>query len=108
MSNNNRVVGIFTMPQEFPCGPQASCCGPIGQSDEELEALRSAIAKLGVEVEVHNVNTLGDGEQYQNVRMLLKSFGYGVVPILTVDGEVISIGNPKPEGAASAVKAKIE
>ncbi len=101
MSNKNRTVRIFTMPQEFPCGP-------VGQTEEEIEALRSAISKLGVEVEVHNVKNLDDESQHQNVRNLLKSFGYGALPILTVDGGVMSMGNPKPEEAASAVKAKIE
>ena len=30
MTGEKRTVGIFTIPQEFPCGEESSCCGPVG------------------------------------------------------------------------------
>lgn len=108
MVSNNKVVRIFTMPQEFPCGPQASCCGPVGQSEEEVKALSAAVEELGVEVEVHNVKDMNDLANYQNVLTLLRSFGLVAVPVLTVGDEVVSIGVPTPEQAVSAVKGNLE
>ena len=32
MSENEQKVHIFTAPQEFPCGKDSTCCGPVGQS----------------------------------------------------------------------------
>lgn len=34
MNKNDKVAKNFTMKQQFPCGPQSSCCGPIGQREE--------------------------------------------------------------------------
>ncbi|NPV71141.1 MAG: hypothetical protein HPY55_10945 [Firmicutes bacterium] len=45
MSTSSRTVRVFTMPQQFPCGPRSSCCGPIGQSEEEVNNIRSAIGQ---------------------------------------------------------------
>src|SRR5512143_2946882 len=36
MSENNSTIRFYDLPQSFPCGPQSSCCGPVGQSNEEL------------------------------------------------------------------------
>ena len=31
-----KKVKIFTVEQQFPCGQNASCCGPTGQSEQEI------------------------------------------------------------------------
>jgi hypothetical protein len=79
MSYSN-VVKIFTMEQQFPCGPQSSCCGPIGQSQEEVLSLKSAIEKLGVGVEVYDVQKLKNIQEYPEVFKLLRSFGPQATP----------------------------
>ena len=50
MSDKKKEVKIFTMEQQFPCGPKSSCCGPIGQSEQEVTSLKTAIEKLDLEV----------------------------------------------------------
>ena len=107
MSQNRRAVGIFTMPQEFPCGNDSTCCGPVGQTEEEIAALEAAIERLGVEVEVHDVNSPEVAQKHPNVLQLLRSFGRDIVPILTVGGEVVCVGRPSIEEAVRAVEEKL-
>ncbi|MDZ7261053.1 MAG: hypothetical protein ONB05_02895 [candidate division KSB1 bacterium] len=106
--SDNHVIKIFTMPQEFPCGPASACCGPIGQSDEELQALKTGLEeRLNVKVETFNVR---DGQVIRDHRQilgLLRSFGWGVLPIITVGDEVVSMGAPTLEGAVEMIKSKL-
>ena len=46
------VVRIYTAPLQFPCGPGTTCCS-VGQSDEYIGQLTSAIENMGVVVKVH-------------------------------------------------------
>lgn len=107
MGSNNKIVRIFTAPLQFPCGPNASCCGPIGQSDDDVKKLSTAIRNLGVEVEVHNIMEDGFARRFPSVTSLLGSFGPGIVPILSIGDEVISMGTPTPEEAVHAVKERL-
>lgn len=107
MSADKPIVGIFTMPQEYPCGPNSSCCGPVGQSAEEVAALRAVIERLGAEVQVHNVRDPETAEKYANVGQLLSTFGAQAIPILTVGDNVVSMGLPTPEKAAKAIEQKL-
>lgn len=105
--SEQKIVRIFTAPLQFPCGSDSSCCGPIGQSDDDLKKLSDAIRNLGVVVEVYNIKENGFTGRFPNVAKLLGSFGPGIVPILAIGDEVISMGVPKPEEAAQAVKEKL-
>ena len=107
MSEDKPVVGIFTMPQEFPCGKDATCCGPIGQSDEEVAALRASIQELGATVEVHNVKEPEVIQEHPHVSKLLRTFGMGVVPILAVGDEVVGMAFPSADEAVEAVRDKL-
>lgn len=108
MSQNNKVVRIFTMPLQFPCGPQAACCGPIGQSDEDIQNLKESIEKeLNVQVEVRNVIKGEDMRDYRQISGLFRSFGPMSLPIIAIDDEVVSMGNPTPQEAIAAIQEKI-
>jgi len=108
MTSNNKTVRIFTMPQNFPCGPRSSCCGPIGQSEEEIATLKTKIAdELGYDVEVFDVMNHDAVKNYYLVVQLLSSFGPMALPILTLGDEVVSIGNPQPEEAVAAIREKM-
>lgn len=107
MSTNNKVVRIFTAPLQFPCGPNSSCCGPIGQSDEDVKKLSAAIKNLGVEVDVHNIMEEGFNKRFPSIGNLLGSFGPGIVPVLSIGDEIISMGTPTIEEAVQAVKEKL-
>ncbi|MFQ6082300.1 MAG: hypothetical protein ACE5WD_02940 [Candidatus Aminicenantia bacterium] len=108
MNKNNKTVRIFTMPLQFPCGPQAACCGPIGQSEEEIQKLKESIEKeLGVRVEVKNVMRGEDMRDYRQISELFRSFGPMSLPIIAIEDEVVSMGNPTPEEAVSTLQEKM-
>ena len=90
--NEEKVIKIFTLKQEFPCGPQASCCGPVGQTEEEISELKNAIEGLGLKVEVFDVSNFKDELLYPEVTKILKNFGLGYVPVITVNNELACVG----------------
>ncbi|MCX6383083.1 MAG: ParB/RepB/Spo0J family partition protein [Actinobacteria bacterium] len=92
MNEKNKVIKIFTMKQEFPCGPQSSCCGPVGQTEEEISELKNAIEGLGLKVEVFDVSNFKDELLYPEVTEVLKNFGLEYVPVITVNDELVCVG----------------
>ncbi len=107
--DGKKILKIFMMPQEFPCGEQSSCCGPIGQSKEEIQSLKNSIEEeLGYEVEVLNVKNEDDVKDYPRIVQLLQSLGPNALPILKLEDEVVSMGNPTPEKAIAAIREKTE
>jgi hypothetical protein len=93
MKNNSKSIKIFTMKQEFPCGPQASCCGPIGQSEEEILSLKNEIEKnLDITVEIVDIQKTKKWRQHPQILKLLQSFGLGATPIIAVGDEVACFG----------------
>ena len=104
---DKKTVRIFTFPLQFPCGENSSCCGPIGQSDEDVKKLSDAIGDLDIEVESHNIMEDGFAGRFPFIDNLLGSFGPGIVPILAIGEEVVSMGAPTPEEAVQAVKEKL-
>lgn len=108
MKNNNKTVRIFMLPLRFPCGPQSSCCGPIGQSEEEIQAYKDLIEKeLQCNVEVIDVTNGKEMKNHLNIVRLVHSFGPTALPIITLEEEVVSMGNSKPEEAVMAIKEKM-
>ncbi|MCM8830418.1 MAG: arsenic metallochaperone ArsD family protein [Candidatus Omnitrophica bacterium] len=104
---NKKVVNIFTAPLQFPCGVGSSCCGPIGQSEEDIKKLSDSIKGLGVSVEVYNIMEENFDKSFPQVASLIGSFGPGITPILAIDDDIISMGNPSIEEAIQIVKEKI-
>lgn len=108
MSSNDKIVRIFTTPVQFPCGPQSSCCGAIGQTEEQIRALREQIEKsCGVKTEVRNVMRGEDMKNYREIIALIRSLGPMALPIIAVGDEVVSVGNPEPAEAAELIKEKL-
>lgn len=107
MQTNNKIAKIFTMEQQFPCGPQSSCCGPIGQSKEEITALKNAIEKLGLEVEVYDVQNTKNLRDNLHVLKLLRTFGPQALPIITVRDDIACIGQSETSEVISAIKSKL-
>ena len=103
------VVRIFTATLQFPCGPGTTCCS-VGQSEEYVKALVSAMEGLGVSVKVHNVEEDG-GElfsRFPSAGEMLKEFGPGITPILSLNDEVIAMGVATPEEALTVISEKLE
>ena len=108
MSNNTTNVRIFIMPQQFPCGPEATCCGPIGQPEQEIQMLKSAIEKeICPRVEVLDVTNENDMERHPQIAQLFSSLGMKALPIITLNEETISMGNPSPREAVSGIREKM-
>jgi len=101
-------INIFTMPQEFPCGADSSCCGPIGQTEEEVQTLKQGLEReLGLPVQTFNVKNGGDMKDHRPILALLRSFGWAVLPIIAVNDQVVSMGLPTVPEAAAAVRQKL-
>lgn len=106
--SEQKTIKIFTVPQQFPCGPQSSCCDPIGQSDEEIQSLKSIIEKeIDCQVDVLNVINENDMRNHLQIIHLVRSFGPMALPIITLNNDVVSMGNAMPEEAALAIKEKM-
>ena len=103
------VVRIYTAPLQFPCGPGTTCCS-VGQSEEYVKALVSAMEGLGVSVKVHNVEEDGDElfARFPSAGEMLKEFGPGITPILSLNDEVIAMGVATPEEALTVISEKLE
>jgi len=107
-NNNHKLVRLFTMPQQFPCGPAAACCGPVGQTEEEIQELKKSIEKeLSVPVEVRNVTSGKDMRDFRPISGLLRTFGPTSLPFIAIGDEVVSMGNPSPEEAVAALREKL-
>lgn len=102
------IVRIFTAPLQFPCGPGTTCCS-VGQSEEYVAALVSAMENIGVSVKVHNIEE--DGEElfsrFPDAGELLKAFGPGITPILSLNDEVVAMGIATQEDALSVIREKL-
>jgi len=107
MQETKRTVGIFTLPLEFPCGAGSACCGPVGQTEEEVAAMKAAVEELSVEVEVYNVKKLEVLQQHPRVFAVLRAFGLAAVPILTVGDRVVAMGAASVEDAVAAIKENL-
>jgi len=107
MSDKKKEVKIFTMEQQFPCGPKSSCCGPIGQSKEEIAVLKNAIEKLGLEVEVCDVQKMKNLQENPQVFKIFSAFGPPAIPVITVGGEVASMGQSEINDTIFSIKSKL-
>ena len=105
--SEQKTVKIFTMEQQFPCGPKSSCCGPIGQSEEEVMSLKNVIEKLGPEVEIYDVKNLENLREHPQVFKLFRTFGPQAIPVITVADEVVCMGKSEVNETISAIKSKL-
>jgi hypothetical protein len=105
--NNKKIAKIFTLEQQFPCGPNSSCCGPIGQSEQEATALKNAIQKLGVDVEIYDVQKIKNLQEHPQVFKLFRTFGSQAIPVITVDNEIACMGQSEVSETVSAIKSKL-
>jgi hypothetical protein len=103
------TVRLYFVPQTFPCGPQSSCCGPVGQTQAEVEAYRRQLEEglPGVPVQAIDASRpLQLGRDAAVIR-LLNTFGHAACPIVAVGGEVVSMGPPAIGELVDLIKAKL-
>lgn len=104
---NKKTVKIFTMEQQFPCGPKSNCCGPLGQSEQEVRVLKNAVEKIGASVEIHDIQKIKNLQDNPQVFKLFRTFGPQAIPIITVDKDVACMGQSDVDEIVSAVKSKL-
>lgn len=103
------VIRLYYLPPTFPCAPQSSCCGPIGQSEGELREYVGQIVKSlpGAQVQTIDVSQkLNLGRDLAAVK-LLNTFGAAACPIFALDHEVVSMGLPSIAELIELLRAKI-
>jgi len=105
--SDEKTVKIFTLEQQFPCGPQSSCCGPIGQSEEEIMSLKKGIENLGIDVEICDIRKMKNLQENPQVFKLFRTFGPQAIPVITVGDEVACIGQSETNEIISAIKGKL-
>ncbi|MFB0526882.1 MAG: hypothetical protein ACETVO_05385 [bacterium] len=105
--SEQKTVKIFTMEQQFPCGPQSTCCGPIGQSEEEITSLKNGIEKLGIDVEICDIRKMKNLQEVPQVFRLFRTFGPQAIPVITVGDEVACMGQSETDEIISAIKSKL-
>jgi len=105
--SEQKTVKIFTLEQQFPCGPQSSCCGPIGQSEEEIMSLKKGIENLGIDVEICDIRKMKNLQENPQVFKLFRTFGPQAIPVITVGDEVACIGQSETNEIISAIKGKL-
>ncbi len=106
--NNCKTVRIFTMPQQFPCGTDSSCCGPVGLSEEEIQLLKNTIEKeMGCQVEMVDAMKGDEMKSHLEIVRLLRSFGPTALPIIAFDSDIVSMGTSDPEQVISAITSRI-
>lgn len=95
------------MEKQFPCGEQSTCCGSIGQDEQEVSSLKKAIEDLGLEVQVYDIQKMNNPQDNPQVFKLLSSFGNKIVPVITIDDEVACMGQSATADVVSAIKSKL-
>lgn len=106
VSKYKKIAKIFTLEQQFPCGLESSCCGPIGQSEQEVMSLKNAIEKIGLEVKIYDVQKIKNLQENPQVYKLFRTFGPQAIPVITVDNEVACMGRSDISDTISAIKSK--
>jgi glutaredoxin len=87
-----------------------SCCA-IGQTSEEISAMKQAMEECGVEVKVIDLTDqeqvdllLSDAQLTKQVEKLLNLYGALALPMIVLDGKIIAIGVIEPSEAVEALK----
>lgn len=110
MPQESQTVRLYYFPQTFPCGPQSSCCGPVGTSQEELAGYVRALESALPGVRVTTIDASGKlnlGRDLAVVK-LLNTFGAAASPIVSVNGEVVSIGPPALDELVALLRQKLQ
>lgn len=96
--SEQKTIKIFTVPQQFPCGPKSSCCGPIGLTEDEVNSLVNTVKKLfSGEIKVFNLMEKEIQKNNRETVSLVSSLGWGCLPIISLDSKIVSVGKPSSD-----------
>ncbi len=102
-------VRVYFIPPSNPCGEGATCCGPVGMSAEDAEALRAAVAAAvpSTVVELVDASARLNFHRDAAVLRMVNTLGLAVYPVITVDGDIVSMGPPVVDELGPLVRAKL-
>ncbi|GAK56685.1 hypothetical protein U27_03648 [Candidatus Vecturithrix granuli] len=107
MENIAWTIKMFILKRQ-PGPGGYTCCGPIGQTSEQIQDLQAAIeSATGCQVEVYNVGRFGAEQPPRMVVDLMSTLGIKALPIVIMNDEAVSIGKVTPEPIIAAIKAKL-
>lgn len=106
MSEQRRRVSVVYYPQFFPCGPSSACCGPVGQSQEEVNRYVQRLQQELPDAEVRLVDATQPDELASEpaAARLLNSFGAAGCPLFVVNGQVVAMGPPQMDELVAMLK----
>ena len=109
MMDAKPTIRLYYVPQSFPCGPQSACCGPSGQTEEELRTYQNQLQEAlpGVELQTIDLTRRTNLGRDLPALKLYNTFGPSACPVITVNGEVVSMGIPSMPELVGLVKAKL-
>ena len=109
MTGAEARVRVYFTPPVNPCGEGASCCGPMGMSAEEAEALRAAVTEAlpGALVELVDASRRLNLHRDGAVLRMVNTLGFAVYPVITVDGVIVSMGPPLVDELAPLMRARL-
>ena len=98
MRGTGSTLVLYYTPQMFPCGSGSSCCGPVGQSEEEVQGYMTLLAGAfpGLDIRVQNIRNRKEllPERDGAVMSLFGTYGWGVSPVISINGDIVSMGPP--------------
>lgn len=102
-------IRVYFTPLSSPCGEGATCCGPVGMSVEEAETLRAAVAEAapGAAVELVDASKKLHFHRDGAVLRMVNTLGLAVYPVITVDGEIVSMGPPVVDELGPLVRTQL-
>lgn len=109
MDTVSAVIRVYYAPQTFPCGQQSTCCGPMGQSKEELERYKVSLEKEfpGAHVRFIDASQQLDPKLDAAALNLIFAFGDSACPLFAVGEEIVSMGPPELSELAGIIRGKM-
>lgn len=109
MNIDKHIIRVYFMPQSFPCGPQSSCCGPVGQSEKDLQNCVNRLQEALPEAPVECIDISQPLNMARDLAVikLLKSYGPRACPVIVLDTEVLSVGFPPGPELLALLKTKL-
>lgn len=98
---------IYMTMISYPCGVGSSCCGPIGQSKEDIDDLKSELEwYIQDSIEVVDVEEKSKKELPKAVRQYLNTFGAGILPLITINDDIVCMSTMDKDEIVSKLSAK--
>jgi hypothetical protein len=72
-----------------------------------VTSLKNAIEGLGLGVEIYDLSAISDSTDNAPALKLFKAFGPQITPIISLDGQVVAMGQSDINETVSSIKSKL-